>query len=102
MGNKMCWINELRYKCYEQGLTFICPKQYFCTRDHCIMCSKPDCSTKENYESAKEVVKGYQSINNKGNENEGFRLRTASNGKRGLQILPRRSQIKTFEDGIML
>ena len=58
--------------CHEQGLTFICPKQYFCTIDRCIMCSKPDCSTKENYESAKEVVKGYQSIHNKENENEGL------------------------------
>ena len=47
---------EMKNKCDHKHLTFVCPKQFYCAKNECIMCSRPACSTKDDFENTKKVI----------------------------------------------
>ena len=46
----------MKNKCNHKNLTFVCPKQFYCAKNECIMCSRPACSTKDDFENTKKVI----------------------------------------------
>lgn len=43
-------------KCKDKKLTFICPSQYLCVSDICLVCNNPSCVTKEDTEITNQML----------------------------------------------
>ena len=46
---------------FQQGqqMTFICPKQYYCAQNHCIMCVRPKCVPASEKPATEEIIKEF-------------------------------------------